>query len=211
MSSIFDDADATKIPERYLHWLNAFDVAAHRALDKYELIYQAFEKPEQMTNREVACMTWELVDWLDRTRKILGSLAGLKRKDPLRILAERSLQEMVEVRNILQHFNEHIIEAITADFAPLGSISAIVITKKGDDGSVIELAMPFVAPGIVMGNKDIGSVSMPGRARDDVDHVTLHLGEESANLSNVMYKLMDFYKQTRVELAEKYPKEKATD
>ena len=45
------------------------------------LLWKIIAQDKVEMNQNLVLLTWELVDWLERTRKILGDGAGLKKKD----------------------------------------------------------------------------------------------------------------------------------
>jgi len=197
---LFDNVNIESIPDRDFHVLNALDVSIHRCLQKYEAIYQIIDQGKTDMNREVVLLTWELIDWLDRTREILNVGAGLKKKEPELQLLTRSLKNAKPLRNTLQHFKEFLPRSMKSDFAPLGAVSAI---HKLDD----ETFDVFVYnAGIVRGKTDMGQVKMPEEFFDNVDFVTLQIDNKSVNVSQIVRKLLPFYSRLRDQLAEKYPK-----
>ena len=123
--TLFDNVDVLAIPEREYRVLNALDVAIHRCLQKYELIFQIIAQDKTEMNRALVLLTWELIDWFDRTRKILGYGAGIKKKEPAFVLAYKELEKAEDFRNILQHFDNFIKDTQNNLYAPLGSVSAI--------------------------------------------------------------------------------------
>ena len=197
---LFDNVDIDSIAARAFRVLNALAVSIHRCLQKYEVIYQIIDQGKTDMNRSVVLLTWELVDWLERTRKIIGNGAGLKKKDPVLQLLTRSLDNAKDLRNVLQHFDQFLTRSMKSDFAPLGAVSAI---HKLDDETV---EFFVYNAGIVKGETHMGQVEMPEEFFDNVDYVTLQIDGLNLNVSEIVRKLLLFYSRFRDQLAEKYPK-----
>ena len=176
---LFDEANIELIPDREFRVLNALDVSIHRSLHKYEVIYQIVAQDKTEINRNLVLLTWELVDWFERTRKILGYGAGLKKKDPAFGLIIRALGNAEEFRHVLQHFDSFLKRSMETDFAPLGAVS--VIHSLGD-GSFRTLV--FNA-GTVRGETDMGATELPVRLHDQVDFVTLQIDGRTLNVSEI--------------------------
>lgn len=205
---LFDNVDIEAIPERPFRVLNALDVSIHRCLSKYEVIYQIIDKDQTDMTRSLVYLSWELVDWLERTRKILGHGAGLKTKEPAYKILMSRLASAESFRDELQHFNQFVEQSIGTDFAPLGSVTAL----RADvvkNGSCEEFSFLSFNLGALRGTQTMGHFEMPPKAMNNrVDHVTLHLGGEQVDLSKILEGLLAYYKQLRDDLAKEYPKPK---
>lgn len=202
---LFDNCNVSAMPEREFQVLNALDVSIHRCFQKYEMMFQIVAQDRTDMTQSMCLLSWELVDWLERTRKILGLGAGLKKRDPAFQLAERSLREAEDLRHILQHLDQFLARSKETDTAPLGWVSANHCLRI-EDGQIIELRNLVYTPGTVRG-KDalLGTVELPSMMYDKVDYVTLQLGDKSVNLSNICRKLLKYYEILRNEVANKYP------
>ena len=202
---LFDNVDVLKIPEREYRVLNALDVCIHRCLYKYELIFQIIDKNKTELDSTLVLITWELIDWLDRTRKILGYGAGLNKKDPDFILTYQQLDKAEDFRHILQHFDGFINKTNGNSYAPLGAVTAI--NWLGDKGQGNEFKILTFTVGNVRGvGVDLGSVEMPEIIKEKVDYVTLQFEDEKLNISEIAYKLLPFYESLRETIEIKYPK-----
>ena len=198
---LFDAVNIAAIPDREFRVLNALNVSIYRCLSKYEVIFQIIDRNETEYNREVVLLCWELVDWLERTRKILGLGAGIKKNDPEYILTYKKLESAEQFRHSLQHFDKYINESNDSSAAPLGSVSAIRMESKDEIMAVV------FTPGLVRGSGvDLGNFSMPEKMIDKVDFVTLELNGERLNLSEIARKLLKYYEYIRESTAVKYPK-----
>jgi len=196
---LFDNVNVDSIPDRYFRVLNALNVSIHRCLQKYEAIYQIIAQDKTNMNRSVVLLTWELVDWIDRTKKILRNGAGLQKKGTEYQLLTRLLKNSTELRNVLQHFDKFLTRSMDSDFAPLGAVSVI---HQVDNDTI--KAMVFNA-GVVRSKTDMGRIEIPRVMHDDVDYLTLQIDGKSLNVSEVARKLLSFYSMLRDSLAEEYP------
>ena len=171
---------------------------------KYEFIFQVVYQDKVELNQNVVLVTWELVDWLDRTRKILGYGAGLKKKNPAYILAIRELNKGQDFRNILQHFDNFIKDTTSSSYAPLGAVSAI--HYMGEKEGKAEFRTLVYNAGSLKSDTEMGSVKLPKKMKETVDHVTLQFEDKYLNISEIIYKLLEFYKSLRFAVEERYPK-----
>ena len=198
---LFDSVDVSAIPDREFRVLNALNVSIHRCLSKYEVIFQIIDRDETEYNREIVLLCWELVDWFERTRKILGLGAGIKKNEPGYILTFRKLESAEQLRHKLQHFDRFINESKDPSVAPLGSVSAIRIDSND------ELVCLVFTPGIVRSDDvGLGQFELPDKMVDKVDFVTLELNGERMNLSEVARELLKYCEYLRASIASKYPK-----
>jgi hypothetical protein len=197
---LFDTVDIGKIPDREFVVLNALDVSIHRSLEKYEFVYQVIDQNRTEMNRNVVLVCWELVDWVERSRKILGYGTGLKKKEPEYILAYRALAKGEEFRHSLQHFDKFIQESLKHDFSPLGAVTAL----KYVDANNLEFCS--YVPGILRENKWLGSTDLNVQMKDKVDHVTLEFHEQKLNLSEISRALLRYYEFLRSEVTNRYEK-----
>ena len=197
---LFDNADVASIPDNEFRALNALDVSISRCLQKYEVIFQIVAQDKTEMNRSLVLLTWELVDWFERTRKILHCAKGIKHNEPAFGLISRSLNAAEDFRHILQHFDRFLKRSYDTDFAPLGAVSAIHML---DDGSF--RALVYNA-GTVLGNTNMGSVQLPEQMIGPVDYVTLQIDGQELNISEIARKLLDYYTTLRNRVSKKYPK-----
>lgn len=199
---LFDNVNIEAIPDRHFRVLNALDVFIYRCLEKYEVIFQIIAQDKVGMNRNLVLMTWEIVDWLERTRKILGQAAGLKKNSPEFQMILRSLKNAKELRDTLQHFDSFLSRSSAYDLAPLGAVSAIQILDENN------MKTSIFTLGTIKPETNLGTTQIPKMFYDKVDHVTLKLDGKELNISEILRKLLSFYAHLRTQISEKYPIEK---
>lgn len=200
-----DNVDVDSLNDRQLRTINAVDASIYRCLEKYEVIYQIIFQQKSEMAANLVYLVWELVDWLERTRKLLGLGVGFDRKTAYYKEAVAALREAEALRHKLQHFDKFVSSSIGEDQALLGSVTACVHEGIEPDGKHERLRVESFNLGLLRADKHLGSFEMAENMFDPVDHVTLHLGTESVNLSPILRKLLKFYQEARVELAQKFP------
>ncbi len=202
---LFDKVDLESLNDRQLRVINAVDASIYRCLEKYEVIYQIiFQQKTEMTSNLVY-LVWELVDWLERTRKLLGLGVGFDKNTDHYKEAVSALRVAEEFRHKLQHFDRFINSSVGDGQALLGSVTAFACEDIEPNGNCKSFRFESFNLGLLRGEKSLGSMVMPDRMFDSVDYVTLHLGADSVNLSKILRKLLKFYQEARSELAHKHP------
>ena len=202
---LFDNADVASIPDREFRALNALDVSISRCLQKYEVIFQIVAQDKTEMNQSLVLLTWELVDWFERTRKILGCAAGLKKNESAFALITRSLKNAEEFRHVLQHFDGFLTRSQATDFAPLGAVSAIHMLADGSMRTLVYNA------GTARSDTNMGSVKLPDKMNDPVDYVTLQIDGRELNVSEIARNLKTYYSSLRDRVSEKFPLSEQVD
>lgn len=202
---LFDNVDLTELNERELRVINAVDASIFRCLEKYEVVYQIIQKQKTGMISNLVYLVWELVDWLERTRKLLGLGVGFNRKTIYYINAISALKKLKLFRNELQHFDKYVSSSCGGNQALLGSVTAYAYEGKGNAGKPECLRIESYNLGLLIEDKLLGSTKLPDKMYDFVDYVTLHLGTEAVNISEIMRSILTFYQEARLELAQKYP------
>lgn len=204
---LFDNVDVMSIPEREFRVLNALDVSIHRSLSKYEVIFQIIAQDRVEMNQNLVLLVWELIDWLERTRKILGYGAGLKKKDSAYVLVFNALGKTEDFRHILQHFDNFLNKSVQSMEAPLGAVSAIHWIGQNDEQGEFRI-LTYNAGTIRGAGVELGGIEIPKNIQDKVDFVTLQLEGKSLNLSEILRRLLKYYEQLKKEIEKKYGNEK---
>lgn len=140
---------------------------------------------EYPRRNEIVGLAWDLIDWLDRVRKLLHVLAGVKREQqPWYRSAVRVLDQVEEMRHALQHFDRQMKQFIEGQYPLHGSVAATFPGRLAPTHTRILLSTParFVADRKVT----ITQVSFPRRMEGEVDGITFSVGDRSIDLSEVM-------------------------
>lgn len=202
---LLDNVNLNALNERQLRVINAVDASIIRCLEKFELVYQIILQQKSDMNSNVVYLVWELIDWLERTRKLLGLGVGFHRKASYYNDAFAAFQEIEEFRHKLQNLDRSVNSSVGENQALLGSVTAWVHEGKVSEGKCDNLRFESYNLGLISEGKSLGHSQLPDRIYDPVDYVTLHLGTEFVNLSKIMRMLLSFYQQARSELTGAYP------
>lgn len=202
---LFDNVDLNALNERQLHVVNAVDASIFRCLEKYEVVYQIILQQKSDMIGNLVYLVWELIDWLERTRKLLGLSVGFDRKTSYYKDTFLALKAAEGFRHKLQHFDRFVNSSVGGDQALLGSVTAWEYKGVDTEGSYENLKFTSYNLGLVVGDKSLGYSELPEKMYDTVDYVTLHLGTDSVNVSEILRTLLKFYQHARSELAETYP------
>lgn len=133
---------------------------------------------------EIVALAWDAVDWLARARKILGSLAGIPKKDGRHSAMMKALADASHYRDMLQHYDSDIIGTmVQGTFPIMGSVVATFYDGVRQFGRVI-----LSTPARYVGDQTIsiaGANNLLAPARSKIDNVTLSVANATINLSEV--------------------------
>ena len=201
---LFDNADVLAIPDRQFRVLNALDLSIHRCLFKYEAIYQIIEQDRTELNRNLVLLVWELIDWFERSRRIMNLGTGFGKNVATR-KAKDSLKKVENLRHTLPHFDNFVKGSAEVDFAPLGAVTAIHRSVEK------EFRVLVFNPGTVRGATNLGKVRIPEKTVERVDHVTLLLEGQELNVSAVARDVLDYYEELRNQISKSFPEKPLGD
>lgn len=130
---------------------------------------------------------WVIIDNLYRLRLVIDSTSGFDKSRLSFQLTFRKLIPVEPLRHFIEHYNGSL-QQIYRDIKPVvGHISYLKILENRQVGSV------FVIPGSIRKFTGLGLVNPAGkRMRNNLDHVTLYLGEDSVDISDIYYQLSSF-------------------
>lgn len=126
---------------------------------------------------------WELIDWIDRLRKLLGYAAGLKKREDWYKNLVRALESIKHVRHFIQHFDGELNKYVASSFPLMGSIIAFF---PANDGVYMEInvSSPTKTPydnKIVITKNYVFPESITG----EINNITFCLESNTINLSNL--------------------------
>lgn len=130
---------------------------------------------------------WVIIDNLYRLRLVINCASGFDKSRPLFQLTFRKLVPVKPLRHFIEHYDRSLHQ-IYKDVKPVvGHLGYLKVLDNKSIGSI------FAIPGSIRKFKDLGLVNPAGKLmRHKVDHVTLYLGEDSVDISDVYYQLGDF-------------------
>jgi hypothetical protein len=142
---------------------------------------------------------WVIIDNLYRLRLVIDSASGFDKSRPPFQLTFRKLIPVEPMRHFIEHYDRSLHQ-IYKDVKPLvGHLGYLKLLDNKRMGSV------FAIPGSLRKFKGLGLVNPAGKSmRHKVDHVTLYLGEDSVDISDIYYQLGDFLNDLDTYIATKW-------
>lgn len=121
--------DSTTLTRRAHTILNGIAFVFDQIESRYDLIHAYLLKyPETPRDEVVLGLAWDIIDWVERLRKLLGHGAGLKKKERWYKDAVARLAPAEVIRGQLQHFDRSIEFCLKNQLSVFGHLSAYVIT-----------------------------------------------------------------------------------
>ena len=129
---------------------------------------------------------WVIVDNLYRLRVVIDSTSGFDKSRPAFQLTLRKLLPVEPLRHFIEHYNQSL-QQIYKDVKPVvGHLSYLKIL--GDKVGTV-----WAVPGSMRQFKGLGLVNPVGQhMRSSIDHITIYLGENSVDISDIYYQLSSF-------------------
>lgn len=183
--------------------INAFVFSlneAYRRFGRMKRLLIDFNKQEQLTKpltkgnvtisldcphrNEIVSLAWDIVDWLARTRKILGSLAGIPKRGGQHSAMMQALADIPNYRDMLQHYDSDVIQTMVQKTFPImGSILVAYCDGGEQHGRVILSTPARYAGDPTVSVAGVNSILAP--ARPPIDNITLSIANANINLSKV--------------------------
>jgi hypothetical protein len=154
----------------------------------YERICNLIEFYHQRPEPEdVIGAAWDVIDWVERLRKLLHKGAGIKKKEAWYQAAIRKLEPAEEIRCFLQHFDTGIEECLRSQLSVFGYVAACRVAPDASGWEFLVAnsdreRLTDLRDRDVWFRKDI-PFSPP------VDHIRLLVVGRTANLT-VLYKVV---------------------
>jgi len=179
-------------------FLDGIEVSSRAGLTAYQRLWaeiiaysQSCEESSERVNtlRHLILLdAWSLVDVINRLRVLVDNTPGLKKNAPVKSFLNTT-QEVIKLRNFVQHMESEVIEVAQTGFPIWGSLSWIWadIERPG------KIAAILLIPGRLAVSAGHPIVNPAGKAiNPPVDWVTLTAGGVSVNLSSVVVSLALF-------------------
>jgi hypothetical protein len=150
---------------------------------------------------EIVGLAWDIVDWMDRLRKILNSVSGVKRKTGWYKDLTDALSHAESLRNLFQHFDGNIKKFVDGSYPIMGSITAIYQSGAGAYARVV-----VSTPARFAGDSEmhIEGFVLPTSATKPLENVTLAVGKDFANLTAIFQSIERARPAFAAELKSKY-------
>jgi hypothetical protein len=126
---------------------------------------------------------WDIVDWCDRLRKMLGVIAGIKRKEEWYLQFKVELKIVEDIRNFLQHYDKETNNFVLESYPLMGAIYAYFPAQNGWYARLIP-STPLAS--IYHERFEVSGIDLPLRGEDDIDFVTFSVAEKAVNLTRLI-------------------------
>ncbi|WP_028875668.1 hypothetical protein [Teredinibacter turnerae] len=173
--------------------IESIDKRRHVLFNSLEFVFSQIENRYQslayqfLSNKEAdqsvgVSLAWDIVDWSERLRKLLGFGAGLKKKDVWYTEILSHLDYVEDVRHFIQHFDRSINTNLEASIPPLGHVTALIPSDRGYNVKIMNAGSFYLEKGE---KYKIGGFKVPASVEYPVDHISLFIGAHSVNLSEL--------------------------
>lgn len=152
---------------------------------------------------EIVGLAWDLVDWLDRLRKLVRIIGGVKREQQAWYrLAMRLLANVEDVRHTLQHFDERMGEFVKGTFPLHGSVTGTFAGTSAPTRGRVLLSTP--ARYATDRDVTIAQIELLQEVEGEVDGIIFSIADLSIDLSEVVGGLANVKAGMAASLFEKY-------
>ncbi len=170
------------------------------SLDMIEQAYSHLEKlcqllllQETLENQSLQLASsysaaWSLIDSMHRLQILLKQLPGFKQKSPPFQVLYRKMNDVENVRNLMQHLDKEITGLISSNSSLCGSLSWLHI--KDTESGVVESCITTNGAQNNEMHEIINPIGM--ELRPPIDHITLTLGAQRVNFSEIYRAVADF-------------------
>ena len=142
---------------------------------------------KESSSEEVFMQNWLVIGNLNRLRCLIEQVPGIKKKEPWFQIFSRKINDVEDLRHLIEHYDKQLRELILKVKPLLGHISWVIICEDK------KLSINFALPGIIRKYKGLELVNPVGKSmRFVVDHITYYLGDKKLNISNLYYDLVKF-------------------
>lgn len=192
-------------------------ISRYAVLETMLLDYDAFQKssaPAPLSDRLV-CMditypkrnnsvvgaAWDIIDWMERLRKVLSVSAGIKKNDDWYRAIMSDLPQVEEVRHFLQHFDCQIGKLVDGSYPLMGSVIARYPLENGSYTRILmSTPIRYADDNKILVRGFVVPIAMEG----DVDCIVLSIAEKWINISLLMTSLRKAQKRFAQYLLDKY-------
>lgn len=137
---------------------------------------------------EIVSLAWDIVDWLERARKIFGVISGIPKNNNHYSSIMKLLEPAERFRQILQHYDSEVIKrAVEGMYPVMGGVIATFRRGESWYGRIL-LSTPARFPG----DKEVniaGVKFIKDNMQGDIDGITLSVTSHAINLSEILCKL----------------------
>lgn len=192
--NIIDDIPKARVEARARITLNAivfvFD-AIGVAYNRLTILLIS-SRGRDLGDQIIACC-WDIIDWTERLRKLLGYGAGIKKKEDWFKALMKAVAPAEEIRHTLQHLDGHMEYCLKESLPTVGHLVAYVINEKGNGFDImISLPSGFKNDGT---DKLAAYVKVKISFEPPVTAATFFVGDKRINLTVMFHAIEEGRKQ----------------
>lgn len=131
----------------------------------------------------LVAQAWDLVDWIERLRKIMGKVSGVKKNAPWLRNLVKGLKPTEELRHFIQHFDRSLSVILDGSYPLMGSLIAF-FSCKGQPYVRVLISTPARYAGDQ--HVHISGFLLPKELGDSVGEVTLSVANQHLNISQMV-------------------------
>jgi hypothetical protein len=178
----------TKVDEQRRLFLEGIIFIIDTIDKRYELILHLLEPYAPEVN-DVMRDAWIIADNMYRLKLVIDNAPGIDKSTPSYQLITRKLSPVEPLRHFIEHY-DHSLQYIYRDIKPVvGHLGYLKLHEGKKIGSVI------IIPGSIRKFQGLGMVNSAGKQfRNNIDHITLYLGDDFVDISDIYYHLGTFVK-----------------
>lgn len=185
---IISDIPIENIDKRKHVLFNSLEFVFSQINTRYELLVEHFLLHDESDQSIGVSLAWDIIDWSDRLRKLLGNGAGLKKKEDWYVEIISHLESVEDARHFIQHFDRSLNANLAESKPPLGHVSALFPRENNAFEVKVKNAGSFY---LEKGERfKLGGFRMPASIEFPVDHISIFIGEHSVNLSELSRAVM---------------------
>jgi hypothetical protein len=180
--SIVSEIPIERIDKRKHVLFNSLEFTLTQIERRYNALVKEFLKYENTDQSIGVSLAWDVIDWSERLRKLLGFGAGLKKKEQWYTDIFSHLEKVEEARHFIQHFDKSINSNLDDSLPPLGYVMALIPSDSGFEVKIMNAGSFYIEKGEKF---KVGGFRVPKSIEPPIDHVSLFVGQHSVNLSEL--------------------------
>ncbi len=177
----------TKIDEKGQLFFDALSYTMQTIDESYSRLCNLLDVEGTTDNSPAMREAWDIVDNLYRFKCILGIIPKVKRNLPWFQLTLRKIGSVEASRHFIEHYNGELQELYDKVQPLVGYIAFLTLTGNKQATTAVRV------PGKLRNYKGLHMINPAGKTlHGKIDHITLFLGDNQVNLSEMYYQLETF-------------------
>ena len=151
---------------------------------------------------DLVSAAWDVVDWIDRLRKVLGAVAGVKRKEDWYRETMKAVGCAKQMRDFFQHYDRSLTTFVDGGYPLMGSVVCSFPADNGGAYRRVVMATPVRYagdPGVC-----VGGIAKTAHASGKVSSIILSIADRFIDLSDVTSTLREGQRHFAAYLADRY-------